>query len=201
MTTSETTRRRGQNGLRHAGFTMIELVVVMVVMGILSAVAAQRFFSTGVYEAREYADQVRSVIRYGQKLAIAQNRPIYVSATANRFAVCSDPGCGAGTLVRPPSGSNSGGSVTRAQCTQGGSYVSNWMCEGMPASIALASSRSTEAGSAGSYFYFDAMGRPFNAASGTPAASSAFAQPLTLTFSGNGNSYVVTVEAETGYVH
>lgn len=182
---------------------MVELIVVMVIVGILGAVATARFFDRGTYETREYADQARAIIRYGQKLAIAQNRPIYVSATAERFALCTNKDCAAGTLVASPAGSNSGSSATKAQCTQGGSYVSNWMCEARPATVALASSRAGEAGGASSYFYFDAMGRPFNAADTPPPAAyiSTFTQGLTLTFTGSNTSYVVTVEPETGYVH
>ncbi len=184
-------------------FTMIELITVMVVVGVLSAVAVQRFFSNSTFEAREYADQAKAILRYAQKLAIAQNRPIYVSATGNRFAVCSASACGAATLISAPGGSNSGSTVTQAQCTLAGSYVSTWLCEAKPASVTLASSRTTEAGGAASFVFFDAMGRPFNAADAAPPNGyvSSFTQALTLTFTGSGSNYVVTLEPETGYVH
>ena len=194
----------GRPVLREAGFTMVELITVMIVMGILGALAVSRFFDKTTFEAREYADQVKSLIRYAQKQAIAQNRPMYVNAFTGRFAVCTASGCGAGTLMTSPAGSNSGSSTTKAQCTQGGNYVSSWLCEGKPSTVTLASSRATEAGGAGSYFAFDAMGRPYNAGEQVPAAlgaSSSFNQALTLTFSASGTSYTVTVEPETGYVH
>jgi MSHA pilin protein MshC len=196
------TFRAPRRGDRHAGFTMIELIVVMILAGILGAVAIGRFFDNDTIVVREYSDQAKAIIRYGQKLAIAQNRPIYVSATANRFALCTAPGCGAGTLVIAPGGSNSGSAVTKTQCALG-SYVSTWLCEGKPGSVALASTRATEAGGAGAYFFFDAMGRPFNAADAAPPAGyvSSFAAALTLTFTGGGTSYAVTIEPETGYVH
>ncbi len=195
--------RAPQRHLWQAGFTIVELVVVLVVAGILGAVATQRFFDGATIEVREYSDQAKAIIRYGQKLAIAQNRPIYVSATGNRFALCSAAACGNGTLVSAPGGNNSGSSVAKAQCRLGGNYVSTWICEAKPASVALVSSRAAEAGGANSYFYFDAMGRPFNAADVAPPNGyvSTFAQALTLTFTGNGTSYVVTIEPETGYVH
>jgi MSHA pilin protein MshC len=188
---------------RAAGFTMVELIIVMVVMGILAAVGIQRFFDNATIEVREYSDQAKAIIRYGQKLAIAQNRPIYVSATANRFALCTNRSCGAGSLVNAPAGNNSGNSVAKAQCTLNAAYVSTWMCEARPASVALASSRATEAGGANSLFFFDAMGRPFNAADIEPPNGyvTTFGQALTLTFTGSGTSYVITVEPETGYVH
>jgi len=191
---------------RAAGFTMVELIVVMVIMGILSAVAVERFFDNATFEAREYADQVKTVIRYAQKLAIAQNRAIYVSAPAGRFAVCTASGCAAGTLVTAPAGANSGSSATKSACTSAGSYVSTWMCEGQPTTVSLSvpAGRGTEVGGASSYFGFDAMGRPYNKADTIPAigapSASTFTQ-LILTFSGSGVSYTVTIEPETGYVH
>jgi len=185
---------------------MVELIVVMVIMGILSLVAIEHFFDNNTIQAREYADQARTVIRYAQKLAIAQNRAIYVNANAGRFAVCTASNCAAGTLVVSPAGANSGGSATTAACVSGGSYVSSWMCEGQPSSVSLTvpAGRGTEAGGANSFFAFDAMGRPYNAIDNVPAvgspASSTFTQ-LVLTFSGSGVSYTITIEAETGYVH
>ena len=184
---------------------MVELIVVMVVMGIIGVVAIERFFDTATIEAREYADQAKTVIRYAQKLAIAQNRTIYVSATASRFAACTTAACGtAAALVNTPAGNNSGSTVTKAACVLAGNYVATWMCEGKPGSVTLSApaSRSTEAGGASSFFSFDSMGRPYNAADTVPpnGYSSSFGQ-LVLTFSGSGVSYTVTIEPETGYVH
>ncbi|HEU4842864.1 MAG TPA: type II secretion system protein [Burkholderiaceae bacterium] len=185
-----------------SGFTIVELITVLVVMGILGAVAIARFFDNGPIQAREFADQAKAVIRYGQKLAIAQNRPIYVSATGNRFALCVQPACAAGSLVTAPGGNNRGTTATKAQCQTGGSYVSSWMCEGKPDGLTVACSRATEVGPNG-MFFFDAMGRPYNAADAANplGTASTFTTPLTVTFSAGTTSVDVTVEAETGYVH
>lgn len=196
-------RRRGAA----PGFTMIELITVMVIMGIVSAVAAARFFDRGTFDVRAYADQTKALIRYAQQLAIAQNRPIYVSATGARFALCSKAACdSAAVLVSAPSGGNSGNSATRSQCRLNGSYVSTWMCEALPTGIQLASSRASEAGPGG-VFYFDAMGRPYNSADQARiSASNEAGQPssftrLTLTLSSTKASIDLLVEPETGYVH
>lgn len=185
-----------------AGFTIVELITVLVVMGILGAVAVARFFDNGPIQAREFADQAKAVIRYGQKLAIAQNRPIYVSATGDRFALCTQPACAAGNLVTAPAGNNSGTTVTKVQCQTGGSYVSTWMCEGKPDGLTVASNRAAEVGANG-MFFFDAMGRPYNAADATNplGTASTFTTPLTVTFGAGATTVNVTVEAETGYVH
>ena len=57
---------------------MVELIIVLVVIGILSALTFGRFFVRGDYDAAGFAAQARATLRYGQQLAIAQNRPIYV---------------------------------------------------------------------------------------------------------------------------
>lgn len=164
---------------------MVELVTVIVVLGILGAIGASRFFDNNTFAGRAYSDQIKSVIRYAQKLAIVQNRPVFVQASPTRFAVCfnSDNCANAADLAFAPGDSNSGTSATRAVCTFGNNYVANWMCEGTPASVAVT-------GVAPGYaFSFDRMGRP------------SFAAPLTLTFTSGASVYRFTVEAETGYVH
>lgn len=183
------------------GFTLIELLMVMVVTGILAALGASRFFDNSAFEARDYADQAKAMIRYGQKLAIAQGRQVYVVANGNRIGLCFTSACTAADLVAPPAGENGGSANTKAQCRVGGAYVSSWMCEGRPTAVAMATSRAAEAGAgaATSFFSFDAAGRPYNAAD-TVGGASTFQTDLTLTFTGGG-SYVVTVTAETGYVY
>jgi MSHA pilin protein MshC len=176
---------------------MVELIVVMVVMGVLAAIGATRFFDRGNTDPRVYADQAKAIIRYGQKLAIAQNRRIFVRADGNSFALCTAATCAAAELIAPPSGSNSGSGDTRARCTVSGAYVANWACEGRPANVALSASRATELG-AGGFFSFDAAGRPYNAADTGLASSFA---TLTITMSAAAASAAIVIEQETGYVH
>lgn len=68
---------------RMTGFTMIELITVMVIAGILAAFAAPRFFNRNVFDSRGFADQVLASLRYAQKEAIAQHRFVCVAFTAN----------------------------------------------------------------------------------------------------------------------
>lgn len=166
------------------GFTMIELVTVIVVIGILGAIGAARFFDDKTFAGRAYADQAKSVIRYAQKLAIAQNRFVHVRATPAGFAVCFTPTCAsAAELAFAPGGGNSGSTATRAACTLNNNYVANWLCEGTPANVVVTGV------APGNVFSFDRMGRP------------SFAAPLTLTFTSGASVYRFTVESETGYVH
>lgn len=66
---------------RQLGFTMVELVMTMVIIGIISAVAIPRFFDTNVFQSRGFADQVQTSLRYAQKAAIAQRRNVCVTFT------------------------------------------------------------------------------------------------------------------------
>lgn len=164
---------------------MVELVTVIVVMGILGAIGASRFFDNDTFTGRAYSDQAKSVIRHAQKLAIAQNRQVFVLATPARFAVCfNSANCtNPGDLAFAPGGTNSGSAATRAVCTFGNNFVAGWLCEGTPAGVVVTGVAPDNV------FFFDRMGRP------------SFAAPLTLTFTSGTSVYQFTVEAETGYVH
>ena len=169
------------------GFTMVELVAVIVVVGILAAFALPRFVQNEVLDARAFTDQNLNMLRYAQKLAIAQNRPVFVLMTSSRIALCFSAACEAPNRVLAPAGSNTGSSATLAQCGTDRS----WFCEGKPAKIAYGVPQECIS------FYFNALGRPFLATDIDP--SSTFGK-CTIAI---GSSPVrnVIVEAETGYVH
>lgn len=167
------------------GFTMIELVVVIVLMGILGAVASARYFDSARFDAAAYAEQTRSMLRYAQKVAVAQHRNVYVIFTSKRIALCFSTACAAADRVLAPAGANSAAAATAASCAD-----PSWFCEGTPASLAYA----LQGGTPGNFF-FDALGQP-NAMPGAPSFSG-----MIVRISGDGLNRDIAVSAETGYVY
>lgn len=64
------------------GFTLIELIMVMVLLGILAAYAAPRIFNRSDFDARGFHDETLALLRYAQKSAIAQRRAVCVNLAA-----------------------------------------------------------------------------------------------------------------------
>lgn len=120
-----------------SGFTMVELVTTVIIVGIVASMAAPRFFNGNIFESRGFYDEVVSTLRYAQQAAIAQNRFVCVGFSVNSVTLTTgaDNSCT----------SNPGGSVNLGGPAGAAPYsVSN----------SRASFSPTPAN-----FYFDALGR------------------------------------------
>lgn len=73
---------RHNRHLGRRGFTLIELIMVIVILGVLAVFAAPRVFDNSVFTARGLHDETLALLRYGQKAAIAQRRTVCVTVNA-----------------------------------------------------------------------------------------------------------------------
>lgn len=72
----------GPTARRHRGFTLVELVVIMIIVGILAVVALPRFASRSTFETRGFADQTMATLQYARKVAVATGRNVCASASS-----------------------------------------------------------------------------------------------------------------------
>jgi MSHA pilin protein MshC len=174
-------REQSRRCVRHgvAGFTLVEMIGVMVIMSILLFVAAPRFFDHNTFDVRLFEDRIQTMLQYAQKTAIAQNRKIYVRLNGSSVALCLDATCSDDAHKLAAPGGSSG------SC--GGSANAFWMCEGIPAGVTLSPA------TAG--FFFNALGKPFDTGGASLSAQ------LDIAVTADGQSHHVYVEQETGYVH
>lgn len=85
------------------GFSLVELIVVLLVVSALAVVAIPRFFGKQDFQTLGFFDTAQSAVRYAQKLAIAQRRNVFVVVGAGSLSLCYDGGC-AGAVTDPTSG-------------------------------------------------------------------------------------------------
>lgn len=67
---------------------MVELILVMVIAGIIAAVAMPRLVGRNGFDTRGFADELAATVRFAQKLAIAQRRAVFVQITAADATLC-----------------------------------------------------------------------------------------------------------------
>lgn len=151
---------RPRCGPPRTGFSLIELIVVIVLMAILVGVAAPRFFGQGDFEAPAFARELASAARYAQKLAVVSGCPVNLTVTANSYALfqpqATTPACsGTPTMTLPvkhpatgedfsagvPTGVTLGGSLGTVQFSAAGvpSAAASYAVADLTVSIAAGS--------------------------------------------------------------
>jgi MSHA pilin protein MshC len=91
------------------GFTIVELVMTIMIMGILAAVVGPRFFDRQVFDERLFFEDALAAVRYGQKLAVASGCPIRAQVGASGYALSRGAACGGGAVQNPSGGDYAAG--------------------------------------------------------------------------------------------
>ena len=79
-----------------SGFTLTELVTVLVILGIIAAFTAPRFFDRTVFDELGFYQELVAALRYGSKIAVGSGCPVQVSISASGCALAQQAGreCG-----------------------------------------------------------------------------------------------------------
>jgi MSHA pilin protein MshC len=173
------------------GFTLIELVMVMVLIGILAAFATSKLGSMTTANAAAFADKLRADIRYAQDLAMTRNSRtrVYFNGTGTApnpagYAVVIDTSalhdCSGFTPAVDPAGS-----VSLSVVLNTGNY----------AGITVTPTPGMNC------LEYDSLGRPYNC-NAVPANCLSPSSGLMISVNANAVAAgTVTVTAETGAVN
>ena len=195
--------------MKKSAFTMLELVFVIVVIGIITAVMLPRIDRDNVFEASQ---QLISHIKYAQHLAMIDNRydatnPLVTDWYEQRWQI-ELLACG-GYIVY--SDTNKGGGANRSEAADdpltGKKLFTNTTCTentlDFP-NVRLADYYGidnivTSADCGGQSIMFDNIGRPYIA----NTINGVMTDPcdITLNMDGNGSGAVIRIEPETGYTY
>lgn len=109
-----------RNKINQRAFTILEVIAVMMIIGILSAIAVTRFISAEKYSAAAEADILKTHLRYVQFRALSDNSTWGMSFNVNSYTMLRDgntapynlPNEGSATHTLPSGVTVSGGTVT-----------------------------------------------------------------------------------------
>jgi MSHA pilin protein MshC len=156
------------------GFTMVELIVVMVMLGILAVYALPKMTAAVGMRDDAWHEQLQSALRYAQKGAVARRRLTCVSISATSVTITTaltNPATSCNTAIPSPDGN-----------------------------VAFATSDNASSGttvSPAGVIYFQPDGRATTDGAGTVDVPGTTTPNRTITMSGGSN---ITVNWETGYV-
>lgn len=116
------------------GFTMIELVVVIILIGILSAVAMTRMTLLTGYDEVAYRDKIKSTLEFARRTAVASRRVVCATVAGNALTLrieetvpeaagsgaCAGAGVSAHDLILPAADNRCAAGVANGVCPPDG---------------------------------------------------------------------------------
>jgi MSHA pilin protein MshC len=85
---------------RFAGFTLIELTMVIVLIGVMSVIGIGRLSSPDQFAVKAFFDDTVNAIRFAQKLAVSTGCDVRVNITADGYQLFASTTCTADDFTR-----------------------------------------------------------------------------------------------------
>ncbi len=127
----------GRSPHRAGGFTLVELVLVLLLVTILAVVVVPRLFSTGLFQQRGFVDTLGAALRYARLEAWATECPVQVTLTSTQYRLHQRSGCTTGAFTQavrnPATQAPFQGAVPKGTAITGGTGTWQYAASGAPA--------------------------------------------------------------------
>jgi len=80
-------------GSKAEGFTIIELISVLVILGIITASAIPLMSSKSAYDERFFYDDLLQALRFSQRLSVASGCSVQITLSGTSFSLLQDSAC------------------------------------------------------------------------------------------------------------